>query len=496
MAEKQSKDDNSSNERVPMSSSEARDVNQACSSRENVTPLLSTSSFQGLGITPSPPSFLSIEQMLKAAEDVSKCEFNMTLVHEIAVNKDFQLHKDLHETGYHKTVKEILHKAFWDLLHDKLTSDPPDYSHAMTLLKEVKEGLLECLSAHHIRIKNEINSILDIELIEQQVNNKTLDILSYAQFIISTMSRICAPVRDAKIDELKQLTEIVPLYRGILETLELMKFDMANFAIMQLRPFLQQHSIEYEKKKFEEILTCLSGLTPPVDGLAFTRQWLQLVYEESLQESENENLQDMALFSKAYIKILQWEEAEKFPETLQLDQARFLALRDKLKVMILVASVLLLTYSVVGPSIQGIADFKHTLKCHLQVLMEDAPQSSPDGLKMKMETVVIQVVEDVNKCLQEHGYAMLGKEKEESLKNQIVKIAENDHSVRQLIKKRILEFLEQVLQSSSTLQIPSGLSSLKDELSGFAGQFLTLMRHNLSVFSEYYSNILIQCRRS
>ena len=66
---------------------------------------------------------------------------------------------------------------------------------------------------HNTRLKNEINEVLDIDLIEQQTKKGTVDVLSYAQFIISTMARICAPARDSKIQELRQLTDIVPLYR-------------------------------------------------------------------------------------------------------------------------------------------------------------------------------------------------------------------------------------------------------------------------------------------
>lgn len=36
-------------------------------------------------------------------------------------------------------VREVMHKAFWDVLEEKLREDPPDYSHALVLLLEVKE---------------------------------------------------------------------------------------------------------------------------------------------------------------------------------------------------------------------------------------------------------------------------------------------------------------------------------------------------------------------
>ena len=44
-----------------------------------------------------------------------------------------------------------------------------------------------------------------------------------------------------------------------MQTLDLMKLDMANFHIQLIRPHLQQRSIEYEKKKFAEYLELQDG---------------------------------------------------------------------------------------------------------------------------------------------------------------------------------------------------------------------------------------------
>ncbi len=35
-------------------------------------------------------------------------------------------------------VTEIVHRAFWDSLQEQLSSDPPNYNHAVILLHEVK----------------------------------------------------------------------------------------------------------------------------------------------------------------------------------------------------------------------------------------------------------------------------------------------------------------------------------------------------------------------
>lgn len=38
-----------------------------------------------------------------------------------------------------------------------------------------------------------------------------------------------------------------------------MKLDMANFTISAVRPYVQQHSITYEREKFSELLKIQRG---------------------------------------------------------------------------------------------------------------------------------------------------------------------------------------------------------------------------------------------
>ena len=49
----------------------------------------------------------------------------MALAHEIAVDKDFQLTKISPENSMESTVKEIMQRAFWDILKEQLEADPP-----------------------------------------------------------------------------------------------------------------------------------------------------------------------------------------------------------------------------------------------------------------------------------------------------------------------------------------------------------------------------------
>ena len=52
------------------------------------------------------------------------------------------------------------------------------------------------------------------------------------------MARLCAPVRDENIQRLMREKDIVGVFQGVMETLDLMRLDMANFTIQQIRPHI------------------------------------------------------------------------------------------------------------------------------------------------------------------------------------------------------------------------------------------------------------------
>lgn len=84
----------------------------------------------------SPPKFVSLEEVIKADYGMK----NMALAHEIAVDKNFQLQKlEPEDNTMQKHVKDIMHKAFWDLLAAQLEEDPPNYTQALVLLGEIKQ---------------------------------------------------------------------------------------------------------------------------------------------------------------------------------------------------------------------------------------------------------------------------------------------------------------------------------------------------------------------
>lgn len=58
--------------------------------------------------------------------------------------------------------------------------------------------------------------MLDTDLIRQQAEHSTVDVQGLANYIISTMGKMCAPIRDNDIKELKVTGNIVEVLRSVL----------------------------------------------------------------------------------------------------------------------------------------------------------------------------------------------------------------------------------------------------------------------------------------
>ena len=74
--------------------------------------------------------------------------------------------------------------------------------------------LLSFLNPGANRMRTQITEVLDMDLIRQQADNDALDIQGLASYIITTMGKLCAPVRDEDIKKLRESSDnIVTLFR-------------------------------------------------------------------------------------------------------------------------------------------------------------------------------------------------------------------------------------------------------------------------------------------
>lgn len=73
--------------------------------------------------------------------------------------------------------------------------------------------LQSLLLPHNVKLRAEIDEVLDMALIRQRVDHDALDLHRLATYVIDTMATMCAPVRDSQVKALRNLEEPVELLR-------------------------------------------------------------------------------------------------------------------------------------------------------------------------------------------------------------------------------------------------------------------------------------------
>uniref|UniRef100_A0A8C3RL44 T-complex 11 n=1 Tax=Chelydra serpentina TaxID=8475 RepID=A0A8C3RL44_CHESE len=423
-------------------------------------------------------------------------------------------HAAMEQYGHSLRVKETLHKAFWDSLKEQLSASPPDYTHVIQLLQEIKENILSLLLPRHSRLRNQIEEALDMELIRQEAEHGALDIPNLTMYILGTMAMLCAPVRDEEVQRLRGVTDPVQLLREIFRVLDLMKMDMVNFTIQSLRPHLQDHSIQYEQKKFQELLVKL-----PSD-LDHTTEWLHKAAAEVSASSlsspshpevhgspaplllgavsrSSATASPMSVLNQGYMNLLRWDTALSMPtegsdlslQTLLMDQVRLQEIQLQVNQLTIIAAVLLVSSSVCGSTLFSSPGFVDRLKRVTKALLEGLPHTRFQAALLDISN---QVHQEVSESLLQLGYPAFTSDKSASLKGQIRSIAEEDNAVRSVIEQRIHSFLSLHLSPSAqnSRSLPKGLAPIQEELLEVGHRFGSVIHHNRQVYGPYYLAIL------
>jgi len=398
-----------------------------------------------------------------------------------------------------KTVRDAVHRAFWDTLEEQLAQNPPQYERAISLLSEIKETLLSLMLPHHKKLKDQINEVLDMELIKQEISHGCFDMDECTKFIIVIMGKLCAPLRDEKLKELKNHTGIASTLRGILEFLDLMKLDMANFQLQKVKPILMQQAVEYERGKFEEFLK----INP--DGTVLTRHWLRLAICElkqlisksfnRIKGSSNRpqpKISTTIVLTHAYLKLLDWQDSIGFPETLLLDELRLAEMSHMFSRLCLIGSLMLLTSNLIGSHLATNSSFIRKLKDHLFVLLDGVRSRN---LHYHLPNLYEQVVIETKKACEETGVSYLEDAKEATLKSQIGSILNEENSVHSLVKSRIRDYVLLCMTSEKSPkqnEAPLALVNIQDELKMLSMRFSRIVSHNRNVYLPFYNDMIKQ----
>ncbi|KIH49849.1 T-complex protein 11 [Ancylostoma duodenale] len=307
---------------------------------------------------------------------------NLALVHEIAIDPNFSV-SEIPKNPIEAAVKENMYRAYWDILTEDLQKDPPDHTHAFNLLMEIKQTILEdILSPAHVRLRAEVDSVLDENTLRNKLEQNCLDVQGIGRFIVGLLGRLCAPERDTLVEKLRHEEGIVELIRGIFGLIDIMKNDLTNYTISQNRDAVEEYSAQFEYKEF------LKFLDKFPDGSVQTKEWLKMAYHEafpstSLTNSEPEAKREkveertpsdqevIKSTSKGYLRLVQSQSPSPFPETMRIDKVRLCALAEKFLQMNIVTSAVFVACNLAGKQVSESEGFKKSLKDQLIIITND-----------------------------------------------------------------------------------------------------------------------------
>lgn len=275
---------------------------------------------------------------------------NRQIAHELLIDRAFRF-KERTKDQIHQTVEYQAKKAFYDLMREDIAEGELE-KWIPSMAETVRQKLLRLVpsgsSVHQI-----ISNSIDIDLITQQCRSKTYDHIPFFSFIYSLIPKLCSPARDeacqALINNVSPDEDYISRLEKLIDFLELMQLDHANYQLMTAAPHIIPHAAQYEQHMFTE------DLAGGRFDLSRTKTWLNTTISERLAEMASRDTEGVnhprqqpsifSLLNQGYVSLLihlNPLSSVVLPETFHMDGERVLNLYRDVNTVV-VSSAMLLT---------------------------------------------------------------------------------------------------------------------------------------------------------
>jgi len=144
-------------------------------------------------------------------------------------------------------IKENVHRAFWELLHTELNSEPPIYDHLLSIIAELRDTFCKFIP-NRPDIHDEIYENMDVDLIKNMVLNDAFDdesLYNLSVYIVSLVKRFQPPVMDSAVIEWEQ---------NMLEKFKT-KFEYSDFLVSFFRSvfIMLEEIVEYSEQAKKDL---------------------------------------------------------------------------------------------------------------------------------------------------------------------------------------------------------------------------------------------------
>ncbi|KAG0328068.1 hypothetical protein BG000_000653 [Podila horticola] len=475
------------------------------------------------------------------------------LIHELALDPNFKIESNRStegsgENSFEARIRAIATKAYFDSIREDAAQGQLG-KWIPSILTRIREQLLEMVPSKSA-IAMQMNEAFDLEFVQQQVDRNVFDVHGAIKTVLEMMSKLCAPVRDARLQKIQENlsqvsssssvseplrfssesgNDLVSVLQDVLELLDDMLMDLANFRLMAARPSLEKQAIPYEQKAFKK------ALENKEVTMANVRVWLQKAADAEIESSASTSgstagsgsvkspsspassvapatwtaaftptkmlfNRHFAVFARAMFNLLFSAELidmqENFPETFNLDRDRLVKYQNEIQALVLTA-VLIQIGQTNAPPLQEAEQVE--LKDNLLALME-----KPDTSIETLADCVIEAKESAilvrQSSLGSGSGQILTPEQKGTLRNLVNSAVEIESPMFKVIWKRMRAVLESyTVAPRYTIAMPGkeeltkvGLNALSSEIDKLADSIRFLAKYNANVYHEWYDPMLTE----
>jgi hypothetical protein len=404
---------------------------------------------------------------------------NRQIIHELALDKDFRL-APRKRSRLEQMVEDTAKAAFWDTMRQDIAEGMLE-KWIPSLAETVRGKLLRLLDPNGSLYRTVADSI-DIDLIRQQCHAGCYDHEKLISYVLALLPKICSPARDDDVAALLQDSgsDYISRLQKLLDVLEAMQLDHANFLLMMSVPQVRPEAILYERRLFAADLE--AGRTT----LQKTRTWLQTAKSQLPEGTAAKDVHIHAFLNLLF--TLDPLLPEQIPETLHLDHERIKDLRDTLRAVILGGAIALTTKTLLRRDVRSA--WKE-LKSHISALLLKEPPQPPTELGKKVRAFVeetsalptqtLNAVETAVARILQRGTA-----------DPVVRVVAN--RLRGFVRERLVESnsAERVRLAAGAGEVLTGwgVGEWIGEVGGVVDRVARWREVDVEVYNEWYDEIL------
>lgn len=260
---------------------------------------------------------------------------NRILVHELSIDKEYRI--DPSPTA---DLRDALNRELCNAMREGFQNGESAHWTA-AMAQNIRGKLLRLLKAGN-SMHTLISETLDPELINRQCNQGVFSYGKFFGFIANILPKLCAPFRDAQVQELAdelqeegELPEMIEKLFKLLHVIDLLSLDYSNFLLMNAAPTLIKEATGYEQRMFTQ------DLEEGKVTLDRTRRWWHSAAVNMHTEADRRDPWSQAnpinrptahkIYARGLVDLAiatpPLRDSE-LPETLELDRARISRIRE------------------------------------------------------------------------------------------------------------------------------------------------------------------------